>query len=143
MAHFLKITSYICRVLLSLCRRTLGLSPEVGSLVLLCRYILNLIFGLGLPPPPPPIQSHSPLCIATQSSLTAVGQKKASSHSLVFTRDTRNCMRQREEFRSDKPDQYLNSKSHGQNLTSTPGKAEPNAQYFYENSTTGLSQRSH
>ncbi len=36
------------------------------------------------------IQSHSPLCIATQSSLTAVGQKKASSHSLVFTGDTRN-----------------------------------------------------
>ncbi len=46
---------------------------------------------LGLPPS---IQSHSPLCnctsIATHSSLTDVSLKKAYSHSLVFTRDTRN-----------------------------------------------------
>ncbi len=40
------------------------------------------------------IQSHFPLCIAKNSQhrslLTAIGQKKASSHLLVFTRDTRN-----------------------------------------------------
>jgi hypothetical protein len=41
-------------------------------------------------PPPPPIQSHSPLCVSQSQhlSLTAIGQKKASSHTLVI-RDTR------------------------------------------------------
>jgi hypothetical protein len=41
--------------------------------------------GLRLPPS---IQSHSPLCIPQHRSLATIGQKKASSHSLVFTKDT-------------------------------------------------------
>ncbi len=42
-------------------------------------------------PPPPSIQSHSPIYVSQSQhlSLIAIGQKKASSHSLVI-RDTRN-----------------------------------------------------
>jgi hypothetical protein len=62
--------------------------------------------GIGLPPSP-----H------------AIGQKKASPHSLVFGR-------------SDPPVQYLNNRSHGQHLMSTPGQAEVITQYFFKKSTT-------
>jgi hypothetical protein len=34
------------------------------------------------------------------------------------------------------PVQYLNNRSHGQNLMSTPGQAKPTAQYFPKNPTT-------
>jgi hypothetical protein len=35
------------------------------------------------------------------------------------------------------PVQYLKNRSHGQNLRSTVGQAEPIVQYFFKNSTTG------
>jgi hypothetical protein len=35
--------------------------------------------------------------------------------------------------------QYMNKRSHGQNLRSTPDHAEPLVQYFFKNSTTGQS----
>jgi hypothetical protein len=38
----------------------------------------------------------------------------------------------REELRSGPPVSYLNKRSHGQNLRSTTGQAEPIAQYFFK-----------
>ncbi len=83
-----------------------------------------LPWALGLPP----LFSLIILYKSQNISLAAIGQKKASSHSLVTTRDTgtENTV----ELRWDPPGQYLNNRSHGQNLRSTPGQAENIAQYF-------------
>jgi hypothetical protein len=53
-------------------------------------------------------------------------------HSLAITRDT-----QREELSSSPPVQYLNNKSHGQNLSPTSGKAQPFVQYFFKHWIAG------
>ncbi len=125
---------HICRLLIPLCRRTLGLSPEVGSLVLLCR-CMNFKPDLWLRVAP--LYSVSFSSQYRNIEFIDCGWSENSFISFIGLWDTRT------ELGPDPPAQYLNSKSHGQNLTSTPGKAEPNAQYFYENSTTGLSQNSH
>jgi hypothetical protein len=69
---------------------------------------------------PPSIQPQSPLC---------------------FTTHINGCYWSEESFlllRSDPPVHNLNNRSHGQNRRSTPGQAEPIAQYFFKKSTTGL-----
>ncbi len=81
---------------------------------------------------PPSIQSHSHLCIAIRNTDYTgwVGQKKASSHSLVVTRGTG--IRTARELRSDASVQWLNNRIHGQNLRSTPGLTETFAQFFFK-----------
>jgi hypothetical protein len=69
---------------------------------------------------------------------TAIGLKKAASHSLIFTRDTRNIDKEKSSVKdSELSVQYWNKSTHEQNLRSTPGQAEPIAPYFLKNSTTG------
>jgi hypothetical protein len=73
--------------------------------------------------------SHFPLQYVTQHrSLTAIGQKKASSHLLVFTGDTRNGDREKSSGHTHLS--IFGQWSHGQNLRLTPGQAEPIAPYF-------------
>ncbi len=60
------------------------------------------------------VKSHSPLYVSQDRSLNAIGQKKASSHSLVFSWDR------------------WDNKRYGQNLRLTPGQADPIAQYFFK-----------
>jgi hypothetical protein len=61
--------------------------------------------------------------------------QKASCHSLVFTsRDTRNKDREKSSGRTFCS--IFEQRSHGQNLRSTQGKAEPIAQCVFKNSTT-------
>ncbi len=64
--------------------------------------------------------------------LTAIGQKKASSHPLTITRETRN-IDKREELRSDSSIsvQYWNNRSHGLNHMWGPGESEFIYQGFY------------
>jgi hypothetical protein len=52
----------------------------------------NSGFGLRMPPPPPPLYSvtFSSMYRNTDNKQTAINEKKAYSHLLVFTRDTRN-----------------------------------------------------
>ncbi len=51
----------------------------------------DLNLGLGLPS----LLFLIFLCVSQHRWLAAIGQKKASSHSLVFTRDTRNWDREK------------------------------------------------
>jgi hypothetical protein len=68
--------------------------------------------------------SGCPLYVSQNKSLIAIGQNKASYQSLVLTGD-----------REKSSGQYVNNRSHGQNLRSTQLNAEPIAQYFFKNST--------
>jgi hypothetical protein len=54
--------------------------------------------------------------VSQHGSLTAIGQKKDSSHSLVFSRDR--CKSDRE-LRSGPPVNYFKNRSHGPNLSSS------------------------
>ncbi len=61
----------------------------------------------------PPQQSSLILLYVSQHrSLTAIDQKKASSHSLVFTRDTRKRDREKSSGQTDPTAQYLNNRRH-------------------------------
>ncbi len=62
--------------------------------------------------------------------------KLPPTHWLSLGKDTR--QRPREELRWGPPVQYLNNRSHGQNLRSIPCQAEHIAQYFFKSLTTVL-----
>ncbi len=91
----------------------------MGFLVLLCRFNLrsfDLSVGLGAAPS---IQSHSPLCIA--SKITDCYWLEESFLSLVgFSLKIHVIGTETIELRTGPPVQYLNNRSHGQNLRSTP-----------------------
>jgi hypothetical protein len=84
--------------------------------------------------PSPHIQSHSPLYVSKNRSLTATAQNKASAHSLVFIETHISGTERRALFRTTSV-QYFNNRSHGQNTRSTPGHVEPIEQYFFIIST--------
>ncbi len=80
----------------------------------------------------PPLFSLIFIYVAQHRSLTSIGQKKASSHSLILNRDT--CNRDREKSSGQiHLSNILNYRSHGQNLRSTLSQAEPTAQYLIQN----------
>jgi hypothetical protein len=60
-------------------------------------------------------------------------RKKATFHSLVITIDTAHIMETERRGKADPSVQYLNNRSHGQNLSSTLGQAEVVALYFLQN----------
>jgi hypothetical protein len=80
------------------------------------------------------------LHVSKHRSLTTISQKKASLHSLVFARDTRNSDREKSSDPSVHICKY--NRSHGRNLRSTPGQAVPFAQYYFKHSTTCTWSRS-
>ncbi len=111
-------------------------------MVVFCNPILQIFLTCGpsnwaLASGCSPLFSLILLYVSQHRSLTAIGQKKASSHSLVLTRDTCN----RDELRPHPPGHYLNNGSHGQTLKSTPGQAKPITQYFFNNYTTRRSKK--
>jgi hypothetical protein len=90
----------------------------------------------------PPLFSLILLYVTQHRSLTPIGQKKAASHSLIFTRDIRKRDKEKSSVQdSEPPVKYLNNSTHEGNLRSTPGRAEPTAQYFFKNSTTVLNSK--
>ncbi len=95
--------------------------PEVEFLVLLCRCISPQVLQVQPKPwprPPPPLYS---IYVSQHRSQTAIGQKKVSTHCLVYNIDKLN--RDREKSSGSDPSvQYMNNRSHGQNLRSTTGQ---------------------
>ncbi len=100
----------------------------MGFLVLLCRCILPEILR-----PEPPLFSLILLSVSQNRQLNANGQKKAFSHSLVFTRDTRNRDREKRPVQTH----LCNILTIGAiDRTLCQPQVKLNQYFFFKNSTT-------
>ncbi len=109
-------------------RTRYGTYPMASSSVLLCGCILSQVLwtepSLRSPSPPPPPFSTILLCVSQCKSLTSVGQKEASFHSLAILECTVHVIRTNPYFR---PILF--------NMDRTAGQAELIAQCFFKKST--------